>query len=136
LKKVSRTPPALLWGCSSARLKRCGIHDPYGHARSLLQAGSFFVVGNLWDVTDKDLDNLSMECMDLFLNGSVQNLHEKSSKENDETLNDNQNDERAKQIKFSNANISHCVNTARSVCKLQHAVGCAPVVYGVPLKFF
>ena len=53
----------MLWGCSSGALTRHGIHDPNGAALAYLLGGAPWTVGNLWDVTDKDIDKLSMSCM-------------------------------------------------------------------------
>jgi separase len=59
-------PNGLLWGCSSGQLAVQGVHDPIGAALNYLMGGATFVVGNLWDVTDKDIDKLSMESMRLY----------------------------------------------------------------------
>lgn len=64
LDEAYRHRAALLWGCSSGRLATQGIFDPYGSALNHLQAGCRLVAGNLWDVTDRDLDKLSMACME------------------------------------------------------------------------
>jgi separase len=103
LKKFSHCPSALLWGCSSGRLTPQGVFDPSGPALNYLLAGAPFVVGNLWDVTDKDIDKLSLECMRLLLD--------------------------------EEENVASALASSRKVCKLKFAVGCAPVVYGIPIKF-
>jgi separase len=63
LRKFRSCPASLLWGCSSGRLKARGVHDALGTALYYLIAGAPFVVGNLWDVTDKDIDKLCMAHM-------------------------------------------------------------------------
>jgi hypothetical protein len=105
----------VLMGCSSARLesvnrkgskteKEVPIHfEPEGIALSYICAGAPCVVGNLWDVTDHDIDRFAMS----FLKGFFE--------------------------LGGNRSIPQCVADARSACKLRHIVGCAPVCYGVPV---
>jgi hypothetical protein len=69
----------ILMGCSSGKLasinrksadasKRVGIYyEPEGIALSYLLSGAPCVVGNLWDVTDRDIDRYCLEFMDKFL---------------------------------------------------------------------
>ncbi|XP_042874759.1 separin-like isoform X2 [Penaeus japonicus] len=55
---------ALLYGCSSVRLAPRGrIPDPWGVVLNYLIAYCPCVVGMLWDVTDKDTDNLTLEML-------------------------------------------------------------------------
>ena len=70
----------ILMGCSSGKLasvnrkstddsKRVGLYyEPEGIALSYLLAGAPCVVGNLWDVTDRDIDRYCLEFMEQFLN--------------------------------------------------------------------
>lgn len=101
-------PSALLWGCSSGKLNHRGVHDPYGTVHDYLLGGAKLVVGNLWDVTDKDLDKFSMSCMSLSLP-----LNEEEDKDD----------------------VGYAVQKSRDVCKLKFIVGCAPVIYGFTSKF-
>lgn len=107
LERFTSCPAAFLWGCSSGRLQPKGIHDPTGAAISYLLAGAPLVVGNLWDVTDRDIDRVSMECMRLLFDP------------------------------VDGAKAAHQVPTAvveaRDACKLYYAVGCAAVCYGLPV---
>ncbi|KAI2500125.1 Peptidase family C50 [Fragilaria crotonensis] len=69
----------ILMGCSSGKLasinrksadasKRVDIYyEPEGIALSYLMSGAPCVVGNLWDVTDRDIDRYCLEFMDKFL---------------------------------------------------------------------
>ena len=68
--KKTQCPAAMLWGCSSGALTRYGIHDPNGTAVAYLLGGAPWIMGNLWDVTDKDIDKLSMVCMEKLLGNS------------------------------------------------------------------
>jgi len=47
-------------GCSSGRLHERGIFEPSGVVTSYLIGGAVAVVGNLWDVTDKDIDRFTV----------------------------------------------------------------------------
>lgn len=105
----------VLMGCSSGRLVSVNrkhsqsveqiplYYEPEGVALSYLCAGAPCVVGNLWDVTDRDIDRYSMTLLDLFLE------------------------------KNDGASLASCVARSRSACKLRYIVGCAPVCYGVPV---
>ena len=71
-----------------------------------------FIVGNLWDVTDRDIDRLSISFMQQVFD----------------------------EVAASDGS-SGCTTAAwhltmsRDSCKLRHVVGCAPVVYGLPVPF-
>jgi len=106
----------MLMGCSSARLNanenklECtgsfsSFYEPDGIVTSYLIAGAPCVVGNLWDVTDRDIDRFFVEVLDRFLGDGSR---ERSS-------------------------LSECVSKSRSACKMRFIVGCAPVCYGVPV---
>ncbi|OQR92423.1 separin [Achlya hypogyna] len=60
---------ALLLGCSSGKLKQEGIFLPEGMLLSYLAAKSRAVVGMLWDVTDRDIDRLSLKLLGLWFDG-------------------------------------------------------------------
>jgi separase len=103
-------PASFLWGCSSGSLISHGIHDPSGAALNYLLGGAPFVLGNLWDVTDKDIDRLSVSCLEHVLN----------STDGDSTT--------------DNAIVAKALSQARHTCKLKHAVGASPVMYGIPSR--
>ncbi len=75
------------------------------------------MVGNLWDVTDKDIDKLSIECMKTLFS------HDEKKKVN------GGNSSSTSPYKVTKALLS-----SRHVCKLPYIVGCAPVTYGLPIK--
>lgn len=169
LRKCASTPASMLWGCSSGRLAVHGVHDPYGTTLSYLLTGASFVIANLWDVTDKDIDRLSIQCMSEVLDGITDSTDDDdnggggdskpretvSSKKRDNNSsinntknNDNDNDMtrgrdggrdgvRDGGSKGGGArngrNIAGSLTQARESCKLKFAVGCAPVVYGIPV---
>lgn len=75
-------------------------------ALSYLGAGSAAVVGNLWDVTDRDIDRFSLSLLDDIIN-----------------------------IKSGDVvSLLAAVAKAREACKLSYLVGAAPVVYGLPVS--
>lgn len=117
----THTPAALLWGCSSGRLKPCGIFDPTGPALHYLLSGSTFVVGNLWDMTSGDLDELSLhfmrECLPLSRNSH-------SSSEGGKRV-------RLQEPTVEPVDIGEALVQARDTCRFKYANGCAPVVYGI-----
>ena len=100
------------------------VHDPQGVAINYLLGGAHYVVANMWDVTDKDIDKLSMECMRLCF-GSDGNdtlpAVTSSTTSNQST---------------SNGSLlpAEALAASREICKLKNAVGCAPVIYGLPRK--
>jgi separase len=106
----------ILMGCSSGRLESVNrkgtklldqqlpmYHEPEGLALSYLAFGAPCVVGNLWDVTDRDIDAFAMNMLERFTSGG------------------------------GCASVAECVAHARSACKLRYMIGCAPVCYGVPV---
>jgi separase len=113
IKKSTTCPASLLWGCSSGKLVVHGIHDPVGAALSYLIGGAPYVLGNLWDVTDKDIDRLTIQCMSSYLD----------SVEESEGIR-------------KDTSICDSLVKARDCCKLKYAVGSAPIIYGIslPLK--
>lgn len=115
LRKFSSCPASLLWGCSSGALKTRGVHDALGTAVYYLMAGAPFLVANLWDVTDKDIDKLSMAHMQRIFNV----LDQENTKETSTTPS-------------TTTNAASALASSRDVCRMPYAVGAAPVVYGIP----
>ncbi|EGZ28335.1 hypothetical protein PHYSODRAFT_471658 [Phytophthora sojae] len=97
---------ALLFGCSSGRLKREGIFGPSGAVLAYLRAGSPAVLAMLWDVTDRDIDQLSVKILREWL----------LSEDGD-----------------SSPSLARVLQDSRSVCKLKYLNGHAAVCYGLPL---
>lgn len=112
-----KCPSIILMGCSSGELKSVNdskeshakphetYFEPDGTLLSYLCIGSPCVVGNLWDVTDKDIDRFSLSLLD----GLFNNLH-------------------------SPSNVVEQVSSSRDACKLRFIVGAAPIVYGIPIE--
>lgn len=77
----------VLMGCSSGKLQSINSpkdsspyptqtmhYEPEGIALSYLYSGAPCVVGNLWDVTDRDIDRYCLTLMEDFLSGRSPNL--------------------------------------------------------------
>ena len=99
---------ALLFGCSSGRLKCKGIFGPSGAVLAYLRAGSRAVLAMLWDVTDRDIDQLSVKVLQKWLLG------------NDSDTNDC-------------PSLAQVLQESRDVCKLKYLNGHAAICYGLPL---
>lgn len=100
-------PPSLLIGCSSGSLETYGVLNPHGNVYNWLNCGSPMIIANLWDVTDKDIDQFTMSVFKLssllgHSNGAG--------------------------VDFSNS-----LRDSRKACNLKYLNGSAPVVYGLPL---
>ncbi|XP_063043799.1 separin [Engraulis encrasicolus] len=94
---------ALLFGCSSAGLSVNGTQEGTGIVLSYITAGCPLVLGNLWDVTDRDIDRLTLALLRSWLKG-----------------------ERGSSL------LAHLPN-ARTQTRLTHMIGAAPVAYGLPV---
>ena len=113
LRRLTRCPSTVwLWGCSSGSLKKNGVYPPWGTAINYLLAGSSQVAGALWDVTDKDLDKLSISTM--------RNLR---GFEEEEVVVDEEG---------AALSISESIINGRMECKMKYAVGAACIIYGLP----
>ena len=134
-------PAAYLWGCSSGRLAVLGVHDPHGAALNYLLGGAPYVVGNMWDVTDKDIDKLSKECMRRCFEeqGSEKDQNSNGVKDkNQEKLSERLDSGNGTKEVIDNGGVSgagmivtEALVQSRGICKMKYAVGCAPVVYGL-----
>ncbi|CAB4251889.1 similar to Saccharomyces cerevisiae YGR098C ESP1 Separase, a caspase-like cysteine protease that promotes sister chromatid separation by mediating dissociation of the cohesin Scc1p from chromatin [Maudiozyma barnettii] len=111
IKRQNKLCPSLLLGCSSAAMKYYGDLEPTGVIYSYLLGGAPLVVGNLWDVTDKDIDKFTMSVFEKI--GLIRNITNSS---NDGT------------------SVNDAVEESRDVCNLKYLNGTAPVVYGLPAK--
>ncbi|SMN17975.1 similar to Saccharomyces cerevisiae YGR098C ESP1 Separase [Maudiozyma saulgeensis] len=112
IKRQHNVAPSFLLGCSSAAMKYYGHLEPTGVIYSYLLGGCPLVVGNLWDVTDKDIDKFTMSVFEKI--GLIKNV--------------------ANSLE-SGASINDAVEESRDICNLKYLNGIAPVVYGLPAKF-
>lgn len=113
VKLCDKVAPSLLLGCSSAYMKNYGKLEPSGTVYSYLVGGCPMVVGNLWDVTDKDIDKFSESLFEHI--GFT--------------------DETQPGAYGNGKNIAEAVSLSRDVCHLKYLNGAAPVVYGLPFIF-
>ena len=103
---VPHCPSAWLWGCSSGRLRSSAVHPPHGLALAYLLSGGRQVLGALWDVTDRDLDKVSLDTLGRLLGPDAQ--------------------------QGGQGCLSEALLVSRESCRLPYAVGVACVVYGLP----
>ncbi|KAK6204892.1 peptidase family C50-domain-containing protein [Scheffersomyces amazonensis] len=108
LPKGPKLPPSLLIGCSSGALTENGIFEPHGNVYNWLTCGTPMVLVNLWDVTDKDIDQFSLSVFEKW--GLFPN-----------------------QPRIRTWNICEAVGSSRKSCTLPYLNGSAPIVYGLPL---
>uniref|UniRef100_UPI0037E95384 separin n=1 Tax=Semicossyphus pulcher TaxID=241346 RepID=UPI0037E95384 len=102
LKRQMRAA-ALLFGCSSAALAVRGDQEGQGIILNYLIAGCPFVLGNLWDVTDRDIDRFTKALLESWLSAG------------------------------SGAPLLDYMGSSRHATHLKNLVGAAPVVYGLPV---
>eukprot|EP01033_Poteriospumella_lacustris_P011565 gene11565-8245_t len=160
--EVAKTQQAQQEIFVSGRLTSRGEHDPMGPVLSYLCHGApYFVLGNLWDVTDRDLDRLTIEVIRqvfaLKTNPSPPPTHATSAlvstkkvlfqdDDDDDDLgpsansnsnsNSNKNsDAKSQPVSTTDAGVDlgSCLAFARDVCRMRYAVGAAAVVYGIPV---
>ncbi|KAJ1569123.1 hypothetical protein HK096_004134 [Nowakowskiella sp. JEL0078] len=110
IRKLEKCAVTLLMGCSSGLLNSCGEFDAIGTPLHYLIAGSYAVVANLWDVTDKDIDKFTKTVFEHW--GIVES----------EIPEENKGD------------LVEAVMLSRSSCTLGYLNGAAPVVYGIPVE--
>ncbi|XP_077054466.1 separin isoform X1 [Siphateles boraxobius] len=94
---------ALLFGCSSAALSVLGHQEGTGIILSYLTAGCPLVLGNLWDVTDRDLDRFTSALLQSWLSSG------------------------------SGSSLLQHLAKSRNATHLKHIIGAAPIAYGLPV---
>lgn len=93
----------LLFGCSSAALAVRGELEGSGIILNYLMAGCPFVLGNLWDVTDRDIDRFTKALLESWLSAG------------------------------SGAPLLDYMAPSRQATHLKYLIGAAPIVYGLPI---
>ncbi|CAJ1963609.1 unnamed protein product [Sphenostylis stenocarpa] len=153
IQKLDKCSATLLMGCSSGSLTIPGQYAPQGIPLSYLLAGSPAIVGNLWEVTDKDIDRFGKAMLDAWLKERSDMPSEcfqcNLLSEEFEAMNLKGCKGRAKRKaprkkipelteSESPKNCGHrrkigaFMGQAREVCTLPFLTGASPVCYGVP----
>ncbi|MGH0121406.1 UNVERIFIED_CONTAM: hypothetical protein FKN15_019841 [Acipenser sinensis] len=104
LMKMGCHSVSLLFGCSSAALAVRGSLEGSGVVLHYLMAGCPLVLGNLWDVTDRDIDRFTKSLLQDWLDAGP------------------------------GAPVMEHVIRAREAPRLKHLIGAAPIVYGLPVS--
>ncbi|KAJ8359018.1 hypothetical protein SKAU_G00155430 [Synaphobranchus kaupii] len=104
LLKQDLRAAALLFGCSSAALAVHGELEGAGIILNYLMAGCPLILGNLWDVTDRDIDRFTKALLQSWLSAG------------------------------RGAALLDHMASSRQATYLKHLIGAAPVVYGLPVS--
>ncbi|XP_036064572.1 separin [Onychomys torridus] len=102
--RLSCRAVALLFGCSSAALAVHGNLEGAGIVLKYIMAGCPLFVGNLWDVTDRDIDRYTEALLQGWLGAGP------------------------------GAPLLYYVSQARQAPRLKYLIGAAPVAYGLPVS--
>ncbi|OWK16867.1 ESPL1 [Cervus elaphus hippelaphus] len=102
--RLSCRAVALLFGCSSAALAVHGNLEGAGIVLKYIMAGCPLFLGNLWDVTDRDIDRYTEALLQGWLRAG------------------------------SGAPLLYYVSQARQAPRLKYLIGAAPVAYGLPVS--
>ena len=90
-----------------------------------LHAGCPVAIGNLWDVTDRDIDRFAMAVLERWLPDQADDKGVCKAEPQEHGGEARQKPEGA-------LCMSKSVAESRGVCRLPHLIGAAPVCYGVP----
>ncbi|KAJ2033195.1 separin protein [Coemansia sp. S16] len=120
IRGLSRCAVALLFGCSSGQLKHQGEYDAMGTAVDYLIAGCPALVGNLWDVGDKDIDRFAARLLAAWGLDRVSAAEIAVKSEVVLPL-------------CRPVSLAEAVCEARKACRMSFLTGAAPVVYGIPV---
>uniref|UniRef100_A0A8C5MBK5 separase n=1 Tax=Leptobrachium leishanense TaxID=445787 RepID=A0A8C5MBK5_9ANUR len=103
LQRLDCNALVLLFGCSSAALAVRGDLEGAGIVLKYLMAGCPLVLGNLWDVTDREIDRYTVAFLQGWLKAG------------------------------SGAPLLKYLSESRQAPKLRYIIGAAPVAYGLPV---
>ena len=120
---------ALLVGCSSGALRDEGEFEPDALCMAYLAAGAPSVAACLWDVTDKDIDGFTYRVLRAMHGADF-------VKAPTVTFDDREDAPPEPRRGGAGAGVAEAVAKARAGCKLPMLTGAAPVVYGVPTRWY
>eukprot|EP01117_Protostelium_nocturnum_P013835 TRINITY_DN5208_c0_g1_i1.p1 TRINITY_DN5208_c0_g1~~TRINITY_DN5208_c0_g1_i1.p1 ORF type:complete len:2117 (-),score=738.52 TRINITY_DN5208_c0_g1_i1:380-6730(-) len=69
-KMEKASPVSLLMGCSSGALREYGDFEPFGNVANYLLNGCPSIVGNLWDVSDREINRFTSSLMHSWFKGN------------------------------------------------------------------
>lgn len=131
VRELQRCAVAMLWGCSSAMLHDNGEFDGTGTPLNYMCAGAPAMVGNLWDMTDRELDSV---CEGVFGRLGLMEARERAEVK---AAARNIKLDRKGNLEASRAptemSLARAVAESRNDCRLPYLTGAATVVYGVPV---
>ena len=131
VRELQRCAVAMLWGCSSAMLHDHGEFDGTGTPLNYMCAGAPAMVGNLWDMTDRELDSV---CEGVFGRLGLMEARERAPVK---AAARNIKLDRSGNLEASRAptemSLARAVAESRNDCRLTYLTGAATVVYGVPV---
>ncbi|SPO26733.1 related to Separin [Ustilago trichophora] len=131
VRELQRCAVAMLWGCSSAMLHDNGDFDRTGTPLNYMCGGAPAMVGNLWDMTDRELDSV---CEGVFGRLGLMEARERAEVK-----------PAARNIKLdacgnletsrapTEMSLARAIAESRDDCRLPYLTGAAAVVYGVPV---
>eukprot|EP00961_Rhodomonas_salina_P183354 2474864-Rhodomonas_salina.1 len=118
-------------GCGSARLRPQGVLEPRGMVLNYMLGGCPLAIGNLWDVSDRDIDRFA----DCLLRRAVLPVLPPPTEAPPAAV-----AEPNKSLNFSEAvdqersqNLVEGVAAARGAVRMKHLIGAAPVCFGIPV---
>ncbi|KAJ2448297.1 separin protein [Coemansia sp. RSA 2336] len=126
IRMLDRCAVALLLGCSSGQLKFAGEYDALGTATDYMIGGCPALVGNLWDVGDKDIDRFAASLLQVW------GLAQFSPASIDVAL-DAKSSSQQPACPDKPVSLAEAVCWARRACRMAYLTGAAPVVYGIPV---
>ncbi|KAJ9652902.1 separin protein [Neophaeococcomyces mojaviensis] len=135
IRALERCAVTWLMGCSSAKMTTCGKGESFGMPRYYMLGNSMAVVGCLWDVTDREIDRVSLQSMVEWglVDGSdarvIEGLKKRGRKGKEQ--------QRRQAEKTDNDNrkktLVEAIKGGREASLLKYLCGAAVVVYGVPV---
>lgn len=129
LKKIrARAGGCVVWmmGCSSLKLKDHADFEPSGLGLTYLMSGAPAVVGNLWDVTTRDLDKATVSLLNWLHGDDVAGELTLACSSSAAPS--------ALPSHLSSSTLPDAILKARKECKLQFINAAALVSYGLPLR--